>query len=148
MPVWYRFNKYITMYVSFVVTTDISGYCTVQFDHLLKYSKWLFIHSTIFPWLLLKLWLIWKYQFEMNLLSLQTFSEIWGGWPNKWRCCYQNRKVPCSNPTKSSAGTQPHDKTPGELWVKTVKMQWLTSGKWGCPISNSPKLTVGQPNRS
>ena len=28
------------------------------------------------------------------------------------------------------------------------KTQWLTSGEWGCPLDNGPKLAVGQPNSS
>ena len=45
-------------------------------------------------------------------------------------------------------GIQPHYKVPGHFWVEIVKMEWLTSGKWGCPLANGPKLAVGQPNRS
>ena len=27
-------------------------------------------------------------------------------------------------------------------------MQWLTSGEWGCPLNNGPKLAMGLPNSS
>ena len=28
------------------------------------------------------------------------------------------------------------------------KIQWLTSGEWGCPLDNDPKLALGQPKSS
>ena len=34
------------------------------------------------------------------------------------------------------------------LGLKLWKTQWLTSGEWGCPIENGPKLAEGQPNCS
>ena len=40
--------------------------------------------------------------------------------------------------------TQPRYKV--DLWVKNVKTQWLTSGEWGCSLTNGPKLAVRQPN--
>ena len=45
-------------------------------------------------------------------------------------------------------GTQPHYKAPSDLWVKHVRMQWLTSDEWDCPLDNRPKLAMGQPNSS
>ena len=49
-------------------------------------------------------------------------------------------------------GTQP-----GEIWVKyekktkqkkQKKTHWLTSGEWGYPLDNGPKMIMGQLNNS
>ena len=29
---------------------------------------------------------------------------------------------------------------------KFIKMQWLTSGEWDCPLNNDPKLAIGKPH--
>ena len=45
-------------------------------------------------------------------------------------------------------GTQPIFEAPGDLQLETVKTQWLTLVKWGCPLDNSPKMAVGHPYSS
>ena len=35
---------------------------------------------------------------------------------------------------------------PDNLQVKNVKTQWLTLGNSGCPLYNSPRFVIGQPN--
>ena len=45
-------------------------------------------------------------------------------------------------------GTQPYYEAPDDLRVDYVKTQWLTSGEWGFPLDNGPKLAVEQPNSS
>ena len=56
----------------------------------------------------------------------------------------------CSNPLGAQPGlrTQPRYKDPGGHRAGTAKSQWLTSCGSGCPIDNSPKLPVMQPNSS
>ena len=54
--------------------------------------------------------------------------EIGEEWPSELRCCYENWKVPGSNPTTPlgtwpGIGTQPHYEAPGNLQVEYVKMQ-------------------------
>ena len=71
-------------------------------------------------------------------------------WPSGLRRCSKNRKVPCSNPTRRSAGLRDPTSLRGSWWPlgRKCNTQWLTSGEWGCPIDNGPKLALGQPNSS
>ena len=43
-------------------------------------------------------------------------------------------------------GTQPWYMAPVDPQMEIIKMQWLTSGEWGCPLNNNPTLAMGQPN--
>ena len=54
---------------------------------------------------------------------------LWEEWPSGLRRCDQNRKVPGSNPTRRSAGTQPRYEAPGDPRVEYVKCKRLTLGE-------------------
>ena len=86
------------------------------------------------------------------ILKNSVFSEayFWEEWPSGLRHCNQNWKVPSSIPARHWLGleTQLCYEAPDDLQVNYVKMQWLTLGKWGCPLDNDPELAVGQPNSS
>ena len=71
-------------------------------------------------------------------------------WPSGLRRCSKNRKVPGSIPTRRSAGLWDPTSLRGSRWPsgRKCKTQWLTSGEWGCPLDNGPKLAMGQPNSS
>ena len=73
-----------------------------------------------------------------------------GEWPSGLRRCCKNQKVPGWSPTRHSAGLRDPISLWGSWWPLgwKCKMQWLTSGEWGCPLYNGPKLTVGQSNSS
>ena len=69
--------------------------------------------------------------------------------PIALRYYIKNQKVPSSNPNRCLAW--PWDPTSRLLETFRSgknKMQSLTSGYWGCPLDNSPKLAEGQPNSS
>ena len=76
----------------------------------------------------------------LPLLYMISWS-LWGEWSSRLRHCDQNWRVLGSNPTR-----KPRYEAPGDIQVEIAKMQGLTSGWWGCPLENGPKLTVGQPN--
>ena len=61
-----------------------------------------------------------------------------------------NRNVPGSILNRRSAGLRDPTSLRGSRWPsgRKCKRQWLTSGEWGCPLDNDPKLAVGQPNSS
>ena len=85
--------------------------------------------------------------------KFDIFAAGWnhGEWPSGLRRCSKNRKVPGSNPTRCSAGLRDPTSLRGSWWPsgrKFKKTQWLTSGQWGCPLDNGPKLAVRQPNSS
>ena len=44
----------------------------------------------------------------------------------------------------SGLWSQPCYEAPGDILVENVKVQWLTSGEWDCPLENGPKLAMGQ----
>ena len=73
-----------------------------------------------------------------------------GEWPRGLMYCSKNQKVPGSNPTRHSAGLREPTSFQGSWWPtgRKCKIQWSTSGEWGCPLNNGPKLAVGQPNSS
>ena len=77
-------------------------------------------------------------------------TNFWGEWPSGLGRCSKNRKVSGSNPTRRSAGLRDPTSLRGSRWPpgRKCKTQWLTSGEWGCPLDNGPKLAVGQPNSS
>ena len=82
---------------------------------------------------------------------LKIFSKLWEEWPSGLRRCSKNRKVPSSIPTRRSVGLRDPTLLRGSRWPsgrKCKKTQWLTSGEWGCPLDNGPKLAMGQPNSS
>ena len=81
---------------------------------------------------------------------VERYLDKRGEWPSGLRRCSKNRKVPGSNPTRRSAGLRDPTSLRGSRWPsgRKCKTQWLTSGEWGCPLDNGPKLAVGQPNSS
>ena len=78
------------------------------------------------------------------------FYSYRGEWPSGLRRCSKNRKVPGSNPTRRSDGPRDPTSLRGSRWPpgRKWKTQCLTSGEWGCPLDNGPKLAVGQPSSS
>ena len=90
------------------------------------------------------------------LLSVKFWWEqnwnftLFEGWPSGLRRCNKNQKVPGSNPPRHSARLRDPTSLWGSRWPsgQKCKTQWLTSGEWGCPLDNDPKLAVRQPNSS
>ena len=71
------------------------------------------------------------------------FIEIaWGEWPSGLRI---KRLL-----VWTALGAQPRDPTSlwGSQWPSSWSWSWVTSGEWGCPLDNGPKLAMGQPNNS
>ena len=76
-------------------------------------------------------------------------NENFWEWPSGLRHC-SNWKVPCSKPTKCLARIWDPTLLWGSWWPlgRKCKTQWLTTGEWGCPLDNGPKLAMGQLNSS
>ena len=94
----------------------------------------------------------WDFSFflHLNLDCCTNKGSMWGEWPSGLRRCGKNRKVPSSKPTRRSSRLRDPTSLRGSRWPsgrKCKKTQWLTSGEWGCPLDNDPKLAVGQPNK-
>ena len=92
--------------------------------------------------------LCWCY-FIIHIFIYIMTLWLWGEQPSGLRRCYQNQKVPSSNPTRHLAGLKDQTSLEGYwcLQVKYVNMQWLTVGEWGYPLDNGLKLAVEQRNK-
>ena len=79
-----------------------------------------------------------------------AWEAIRGEWPSVLKHCSKYCKVPSSNPIRHLAWLRDPTSLRGSQWpsAQKCKMQWLTSGEWGYPLDNGPKMDVGQPNSS
>ena len=89
-------------------------------------------------------------QIAIVITKALAWEAIRGEWPSVLKHCSKYHKVPSSNPIRHLAWLRDPISLRGSQWPsgQKCKMQWLTSGEWGYPLDNGPKMDVGQPNSS